>query len=163
MRTATQIVNLLYRRLAVGCVLVALSASAAEQSFEGEYFCGRGDVEYLRLLDISRRMFAPDPQYQNISMLYTTNWNGFVEGEDVGRVVDSKQLRDDLRGAAIFARALSHISAKRAGSLVRPNGRWQAQRRQAQWAHHRTRWLPVRLCHAWSDRLLARRRTNRHS
>lgn len=53
----------------------------SDQSFEGQYYCGRGDTEYLRLLDVSRRMFAPDPQYQNISMLYTTNWNGFVEGE----------------------------------------------------------------------------------
>lgn len=54
---------------------------SADQSFEGQYYCGRGATEYLRLLDISRRMFAPDPQYQNMSMLYTTNWNGFVEGE----------------------------------------------------------------------------------
>jgi hypothetical protein len=56
-------------------------ASAEESSFDGQYYCGRGDADYLRLLDISRRMFAPDPQYQNISMLYTSNWNGFVEGE----------------------------------------------------------------------------------
>ena len=58
-----------------------LTSSAKEQSFEGQYYCGRGDVEYLRLLDVSRRMFAPDAQHQNVSMLYTTNWNGFVEGE----------------------------------------------------------------------------------
>ncbi|MDB6058208.1 MAG: hypothetical protein JWO95_2052 [Verrucomicrobiales bacterium] len=58
-----------------------LVVTTRAQSFEGQYYCGRGDTEYLRLLDISRRMFAPDPQYQNISMLYTTNWNGFVEGE----------------------------------------------------------------------------------
>jgi len=81
MTTVAQIVNLLYRRLAVGLLFFSLLASGAEPSFEGQYFCGRGDVEYIRLLDISRRMFAPDSQYQNISMLYTTNWDGFVEGE----------------------------------------------------------------------------------
>lgn len=71
-------------RVLVGwCLTILLFTlpSRAEQTFEGQYYCGRGDTEYLRLLDISRRMFAPDPQYQNISMLYTTNWNGFVEGE----------------------------------------------------------------------------------
>lgn len=62
-------------------LLFALITPTHAQSFEGRYYCGRGDTEYLRLLDISRRMFAPDPQYQNMSMLYTTNWNGFVEGE----------------------------------------------------------------------------------
>jgi hypothetical protein len=50
------------------------------QSFEGKFFSGEGDVEYLELLDIARRMFHPDPEYQNISMLYTPWWNGFVEG-----------------------------------------------------------------------------------
>jgi hypothetical protein len=68
-------------RFAVVFFLSALLTRADTNSFEGQYYCGRGDTEYLRLLDISRRMFAPDPEYQNISMLYTTNWNGFVEGE----------------------------------------------------------------------------------
>lgn len=70
-------------RFAVVFLFSAFLANA-EPSFEGQYYCGRGDVDYLRLLDVSRRMFAPDPQYQNISMLYTTNWNGFVEGETWG-------------------------------------------------------------------------------
>lgn len=48
--------------------------------FEGQYFSGRGDVEYLQLLDIARRMFDPDPEFQNLPMLYTPAWNGFVEG-----------------------------------------------------------------------------------
>jgi hypothetical protein len=68
-------------RLAVVFLFSALLARGDDKSFDGQYYCGRGDVEYLRLLDISRRMFAPDAEYQNISMLYTTNWNGFVEGE----------------------------------------------------------------------------------
>lgn len=48
--------------------------------FEGQYFSGKGDIEYLQLLDIARRMFDPDVQYQNLPMLYTPVWNGFVEG-----------------------------------------------------------------------------------
>ncbi|MBI1926749.1 hypothetical protein HYR99_21210, partial [Candidatus Poribacteria bacterium] len=52
--------------------------------FEGAFFRGEGDVEYLQLLDTARRMFAPDPEFQNISMLYTPNWNGLVEGPTWG-------------------------------------------------------------------------------
>lgn len=55
------------------------NAGAAER-FEGRFYRGEGDVEYLRLLDISRRMFSPDEEYQNAAMLYMPAWNGFVEG-----------------------------------------------------------------------------------
>jgi hypothetical protein len=54
--------------------------AAAPASFDGLYYSGEGDAEYLSLLDISARMFHPDPEFQNISMLYTPAWNGFVEG-----------------------------------------------------------------------------------
>lgn len=56
----------------------------AVEKFEGEFFSGRGDTEYLQLLDISRRMFSPDHQYQNVAMLYNPSWNGFVEGPTWG-------------------------------------------------------------------------------
>jgi len=32
------------------------------------------------LLDSARRLFEPDPEFQNLAMLYTPNWNGLVEG-----------------------------------------------------------------------------------
>ncbi|GIV18648.1 MAG: hypothetical protein KatS3mg023_0399 [Armatimonadota bacterium] len=48
--------------------------------FQGQYFSGKGDVEYLQLLDTARRMFDPDPEFQNLPMLYTPQWNGLVEG-----------------------------------------------------------------------------------
>ena len=48
--------------------------------YEGRYFSGKGDAEYLQLLDIARRLFDPDPEFQNLPMLYTPQWNGFVEG-----------------------------------------------------------------------------------
>ena len=37
--------------------------AAQEPQFEGKFFRGQGDVEYLRLLDTARRMFAPDPEH----------------------------------------------------------------------------------------------------
>jgi hypothetical protein len=49
-------------------------------SFEGRFFRGAGDPEYLRLLETARRLFAPDPELQNLSMLYLPTWNGLVEG-----------------------------------------------------------------------------------
>ncbi len=48
--------------------------------FRGQYFSGKGDTDYLQLLDIARRMFDPDPEFQNLPMLYTPQWNGLVEG-----------------------------------------------------------------------------------
>ena len=57
---------------------------ATAERFDGRFFGGAGDVEYLRLLDIGRRMFAPDPEFQNVAMLYTPAWNGFVEGPTWG-------------------------------------------------------------------------------
>ncbi len=76
------IVRHAYRFLGLFLVLLAPAYAQQESSnrFEGRFFQGRGDVEYLRLLDVSRRMFAADPQYQSLPMLYTPLWNGLVEG-----------------------------------------------------------------------------------
>ena len=60
-----------------------LSCPAAER-FEGQFFQGEGDIEYLQLLDYARRMYEPDPEFQNIAMLYNPGWNGFVEGPTWG-------------------------------------------------------------------------------
>jgi hypothetical protein len=54
--------------------------AAAGAGFEGRFFRGTGDVEYLRLLDTAGRVFAPDPEWQNLAMLYLPAWNGLVEG-----------------------------------------------------------------------------------
>ncbi|MCP5520742.1 MAG: hypothetical protein H7A46_04270 [Verrucomicrobiales bacterium] len=67
----------------IGSLLCGTLALAAEQpgsSFEGRHYRGRGDVEYLRLLETARRMFEPDPEFENLSMLYYPAWNGLVEG-----------------------------------------------------------------------------------
>jgi hypothetical protein len=58
----------------------ALALDKPEERFEGGYFRGTGDVEYLQLLDTARRMLAPDPEYQNLAMLYAPAWNGLTEG-----------------------------------------------------------------------------------
>lgn len=73
------------RRLWMSVVLLlAPVAAQAADTFEGLYYRGEGDTAYLQLLDISRRMFAPDPEFQNAAMLYTAAWNGFVEGPTWG-------------------------------------------------------------------------------
>ena len=60
--------------------IIALAAPAVAAPFHGQYYSGEGDVEYLQLLDIARRMFDPDPELQNMPMLYMPAWNGLVEG-----------------------------------------------------------------------------------
>ncbi len=61
-------------------MLSFFESRADNEIFEGRFFRGAGDVEFLKLLDTSRRMFGPDPRLQNLSMLYMPQWNGLVEG-----------------------------------------------------------------------------------
>ncbi|MHB8521833.1 MAG: hypothetical protein ACYDH9_13870 [Limisphaerales bacterium] len=70
----------LFTLAAILCCIPAVWPAPVEPRFEGRFFSGTGDAEYLRLLDFSRRLFAPDPEFQNLAMVYTTNWNGLVEG-----------------------------------------------------------------------------------
>lgn len=77
--------------MAKGCctftllVLAALTGpTGSAGSFEGVHYAGEGDADDIRLLDTARRMFAPDPEFQNIAMLYTPQWNGLVEGPTWG-------------------------------------------------------------------------------
>jgi len=69
----------------LGVILMTSShAAAAANRFDGKHYRGAGDVEYLQLLDIARRMFEPDPEFQSMPMLYMPNWNGLVEGPTWG-------------------------------------------------------------------------------
>ncbi len=61
-------------------LLFLVSPTFSGERFEGRYYRGQGDVEYLKLLEIAGRMFAPDPELQSIGMFYTPAWNGLVEG-----------------------------------------------------------------------------------
>ena len=70
--------------LGVPLLCTALSAAPPAARFEGRGFSGRGDVEYLKLLDTCHQMLYPSPDLQNIGMLYNSSWNGFVEGPTWG-------------------------------------------------------------------------------
>jgi hypothetical protein len=73
-------------RFSILCIALLLTMERThaldkpEERFEGAYYRGTGDVEYLQLLDTAHRMLAPDPEYQNLAMLYTPAWNGLTEG-----------------------------------------------------------------------------------
>lgn len=73
-------------RVAIAALSVFAAVAASQprplsgDTFVGQYYRGEGDVEYLQLLDISRRMFSPDAEFQNLAMLYDSDWNGLVEG-----------------------------------------------------------------------------------
>lgn len=56
------------------------SSNHVRAEFNGHYYAGSGDSDYLQLLDIARRMFSPDAEFQNVTMLYKPDWNGLVEG-----------------------------------------------------------------------------------
>jgi hypothetical protein len=60
--------------------IIARANGAEPHCFAGKHFRGCGDIEYVCLLDTARRMLEPDPELQNLSMLYTPEWNGLVEG-----------------------------------------------------------------------------------
>lgn len=77
------------RRLRILQILLALAflgplAAGGEtppsDAYDGRFFSGRGDVEYLAFLDRARAMFEPDPRWQSLPMLYFPGWNGWVEG-----------------------------------------------------------------------------------
>jgi hypothetical protein len=65
-------------------ISLAPQSARAAAPFEGRFFAGEGDVEYLQLLDISRRMYQTDAEFQNLAMLYAPPWNGLVEGPTWG-------------------------------------------------------------------------------
>ena len=73
----------LYGLIACAAAWTFVPPSATAQgnaAFDGKYFSGEGDAEFLQLLDFSRRVVETDPEYQSLSMLYMPLWNGFVEG-----------------------------------------------------------------------------------
>jgi len=71
---------------AVFLLLVSLAVRPvnAAAPFNGRFFTGEGDVEYLELLDDARRMYDADSEFENMAMLYTPQWNGLVEGPTWG-------------------------------------------------------------------------------
>ncbi len=68
----------------LSALIFTIAVPSHGMDFEGQYYRGNGDKEYLEYLDISRRMFAPDAEFQNVAMLYNPSWNGLVEGPTWG-------------------------------------------------------------------------------
>ncbi|MDQ1256888.1 MAG: hypothetical protein QG656_1488, partial [Candidatus Hydrogenedentes bacterium] len=66
------------------CGSMLTMTQAGAEAFDGQFYRGEGDTEYVQLLDIAARMFHPDPEFQNVGMLYTPVWNGLVEGPTWG-------------------------------------------------------------------------------
>ncbi|MHB1001705.1 MAG: hypothetical protein ACYC27_20900 [Armatimonadota bacterium] len=63
--------------------LALLSASVAPSQaseYKGKYCTGKGDIEYLQMIDRSFGCFHPNPNAQNISMVYFPVWDTFVLG-----------------------------------------------------------------------------------
>lgn len=63
-------------------IIPCLSLSAQDKSpyYDGKYFSGVDQEGYIEHLDQAYRMIRPDHELENLSMLYTPSWNGFVEG-----------------------------------------------------------------------------------
>src|SRR3954470_1333631 len=72
--------SLLFLHLCASVFICGSISSAAVERFDGKHFSGTGDVEYLKLLEISGRMFEPDAVFESMPMLYEPKWNGLVEG-----------------------------------------------------------------------------------
>ena len=56
-------------------------------NFNGQWFSGGGSgdaVEWLQAVDTARSQFSPNPSLQSLDMLYTTTWNGLIEGPTWG-------------------------------------------------------------------------------
>jgi len=74
--------SLMKYKILLICLLLPFTffASHAQNEFNGKHYRGKGDTEYLELLEKARRFFDPDPVLPNISMLYSASLNSLVEG-----------------------------------------------------------------------------------
>jgi len=72
------------RKLIWVVILMALVTSSFAGEYQGRYVSGKGDVEYLKLIDQSFGYFHPNPDTPNISMLYYPEWDCLIEGASWG-------------------------------------------------------------------------------
>lgn len=71
--------------LSLACIIQWNAATAQQKNIDhgryaGTYYSGSGNTTYLALLDSAYMMMQPNPVMENLSMLYTPEWNGFIEG-----------------------------------------------------------------------------------
>ncbi len=105
---------LLIAGIILASCLPALAADAGR--FEGKHYRGRGDVQYLQLLDIARQNVCARPGIPEPVDALHADLERLCGRPHLECLVDSKQLRHHLLRAAIFSRALPYISTE----LTRP-------------------------------------------
>ncbi len=65
--------------------LVALGKSSEKQTvYDGSFCSGKGDANFLRLIDESYAFFYPTPTVPNLAMIYNPDWDTFTEGAGWG-------------------------------------------------------------------------------
>lgn len=52
--------------------------------YTGKYCSGKGDIDFLRLIDESFAFFHPNPVVPNLTMIYNADWDTFTEGAGWG-------------------------------------------------------------------------------
>ncbi len=62
------------------CSISCGTGSQKLNRYDGKFCSGKGDIEFLRLIDESFAFFNPNPTVPNLTMLYQPEWNTFVEG-----------------------------------------------------------------------------------
>lgn len=60
------------------------SNSDKKKSYNGVYCSGKGDTDFLRLIDESFAFFHPNPVVPNLTMIYNPDWDTFTEGAGWG-------------------------------------------------------------------------------
>jgi hypothetical protein len=60
------------------------SNSDKKNSYNGVYCSGKGDTDFLRLIDESFAFFHPNPVVPNLTMIYNPDWDTFTEGAGWG-------------------------------------------------------------------------------
>ncbi len=68
------------RLTTIAQVCAMASAMRMVRDFEGQYFSGSGDEEYLQLLDVARTMWDSTPLWESVPQLYSPAANSMVEG-----------------------------------------------------------------------------------
>ncbi len=71
-----------------GILLLSSSATVKEEAprgtYTGKYCSGKGDIDFLRLIDESFAFFHPNPVVPNLTMIYNADWDTFTEGAGWG-------------------------------------------------------------------------------
>jgi hypothetical protein len=66
------------------CTPIQVKSSDKLNRYEGKFCSGKGDLNYLKLIDESFAFFHPTPVVPNLTMVYNPVWNTFEEGAGWG-------------------------------------------------------------------------------